>query len=75
MNRTIFLLLLLSFTFTSGFSQKYGFVDTEYILENIPEYKDAQNQLDDLSKLYQKEVEDKFAELDRMFGISRPSLS
>jgi len=52
---------------SSGFTQKYGFVDTEYILENIPEYKDAQNQLDDLAKLYQSEVEEKFAELDRMF--------
>jgi outer membrane protein len=52
---------------SAGFSQRYGFVDTEYILENIPEYKDAQNQLDDLSRLYQTEVEEKFGELDRMF--------
>ncbi len=36
-------------------------------MENIPEYKDAQSQLDDLSAEYQKEIEDKYAEIDKMY--------
>ena len=28
--------------FLPGFGQKYAFVDTDYILNNIPEYTDAQ---------------------------------
>lgn len=50
-----------------AYSQKYAYVDTEYILDNIPEYKDAQNELDDISVEYQKEIEDKFAEIDKMY--------
>lgn len=48
------------------FSQKYAYVDTEYILDNIPEYLDAQNQLDELAEDYQKEIENKYEDLDRM---------
>ena len=48
-------------------AQKYAFVDTKYILENIPEYKTAQDQLDELSAQWQKEIEGKFAEIDKMY--------
>ncbi|MBN1338994.1 MAG: OmpH family outer membrane protein [Bacteroidales bacterium] len=51
----------------TGSAQKYAYVDSEYILENIPEYKDAQNELDDIAVEYQKEIEDKFAEIDKMY--------
>jgi outer membrane protein len=50
-----------------GFAQKYAFVDTEYILGNIPSYKAAQEQLDKLSQQYQKELETLHAELDKMY--------
>ncbi len=33
-----------------SWGQKYAFVDTEYILNNIPSYKAAQDKLDNLSK-------------------------
>lgn len=48
-------------------AQKYAYVDTEYILDNIPEYKDAQSQLDDLSQEFQDEIETEYAEIDRMY--------
>ena len=48
-------------------AQKFAFVDTKYILENIPEYKTAQDQLDDISAQWQKEIETKFAEIDKMY--------
>jgi len=55
----------------SSYSQKYAFVDTEYILENIPAYKAAQEQLDQLSKQYQKELETIQAELEQMYNDFR----
>ena len=67
MNKTL-LTFVISLLFTVGLvAQKYAYVDTEYILENIPEYKDAQNQLDELSEEYQAEIEDKYAEINKMY--------
>ncbi len=63
----IFLTFLFALLFTFAFSQKYAYVDSDYILENIPEYKDAQAQLDEVALEYQKEIEDKYAEVDKMY--------
>ena len=48
-------------------AQKIAYVNTEYILGNIPEYKIAQTQIEDLSTKWQKEVEARFAEIDKMY--------
>lgn len=48
-------------------AQKYAYVDTEYILDNIPEYKDAQNQIDEMAEEFQEEVMEARAEIDRMY--------
>ena len=47
--------------------QKIAYVDTEYILGQIPEYKAAQAELDRTSNGWQKEVEAKYAEIDKMY--------
>ena len=44
-----------------AYAQKYAYVDTDYILSNIPEYKSAQSQIDNLSVQWQKEIETKYA--------------
>ena len=48
-------------------AQKYCFVNSEYILEQIPAYKDAQAQLDQLSVKWQKEIEEKYASIDKLY--------
>ena len=35
-------------------AQKFAYVDTEYILDNIPEFAEAQSQLDEISSQWQK---------------------
>ncbi len=66
--KRIFVLLSVLFAFTAfTFAQKYAYVDTEYILNNIPEYKDAQTILDDLSVKWQQEIEKELAEIDKMY--------
>ena len=47
--------------------QRFAFVDTEYILNNIPAYRTAQQQIDRLSADWQREIEAQFAEVERMY--------
>ena len=49
------------------FSQKYAYIDSEYILGNVPEYKEAQAELDRIAALWQKEIEAKFKTIDSMY--------
>lgn len=48
------------------FGQKYGYVDSEYILSNIPDYKQAQSQLDNMSAQWQGEIESLFSEAEAL---------
>jgi outer membrane protein len=61
---TICLLLALGL---AGQAQRYAVVDTKYILDKMPEYKDAQKKLDQVSMQWQKEIDDKQAALDKMY--------
>jgi outer membrane protein len=62
----VLLFLIPLFSFHSR-AQKFAFVDSEYILENMSEYRDAQDVLDKLSLDWQKEIELKFAAIDKMY--------
>ena len=55
--KKLFVLLFCLLSTTVIFAQKFATVDSEYILSNMPEYKQAQKELDDISVQWQKEVE------------------
>lgn len=59
-------LLLFLITFTAS-AQRFAYVDSDYILKHIPEYTSSQKQLDALSAQWQKEVDAKFVEIERLF--------
>ncbi|WP_439181631.1 OmpH family outer membrane protein [Carboxylicivirga taeanensis] len=63
-NILLFSLLLLGQTI---FAQKYAFVDSEYILRNIPAYEAANEQLSQLSAKWQGEVEQRFDEIAQLY--------
>lgn len=66
MKKTLVLVaLLLCSVFT--YAQKFACVDSDYILSNMPEYKQAQKELEDVSLQWQKEIENKLAEVDKMY--------
>jgi len=43
-----------------GMAQKFGYLDTDYILRHMPEYSDAQTELNRLSAQWQEEIEAKY---------------
>ncbi len=51
----------------TAFAQKYAFVDSEYILNNIPSYASAQEKLDELSKGWEDEISAVYAEVEQMY--------
>jgi outer membrane protein len=67
MKKIIFTLSIVLATTVASFAQKFAYVDTEYILGQIPEYKAAQAELDKTSIQWQKEIEAKYAEIDKMY--------
>lgn len=46
---------------------RYAIIDTRYILEKMPEYREAQQRLDDLAKEWQQELDALQSELDKMY--------
>jgi outer membrane protein len=58
-------LILSAYNFCNA--QKYAYIDSDYILANTPEYKSAQTQIDNISIQWQKEVEAKYAEIDKLY--------
>ena len=66
MQKTVFLFVFL-FAITSAFSQRYAIIDTRYILEKVPEYKDANKQMEDLAASWQQELDMMQSELDKMY--------
>lgn len=48
-------------------AQRFAYVDTEYILDLMPEYRSAQKQLEQLSEDWQKEMEKMQVNIDKMY--------
>lgn len=57
-------LLLMATTLNA---QKFGFVDSDYIRNNIPAFATAQEKLDQLSKDWEKEIADGYAVVEKMY--------
>jgi outer membrane protein len=67
MKKIILLIVITTLSVSLSFAQKFGYVDSEYIMNNIPSYKAAQEQIDKLSAEWQKEIETKYAEIEKMY--------
>lgn len=68
MNKLVITFAALILLLGSAQAQKFAFIDSEYILENIPAFTAAQEQLDQLSAQYQKELESMHAEIEQMYS-------
>jgi outer membrane protein len=48
-------------------AQKFAFVDTEYILQNIPSYSAAQEELNKVSEDWETEIAAEYTEIEKMY--------
>jgi outer membrane protein len=67
MKKILITLSLTLITVASAWAQRFAFVDSDYILKHIPEYASSQKQLAALSDQFQKEVDSRFQEIDRLY--------
>ncbi|WEK36668.1 MAG: OmpH family outer membrane protein [Candidatus Pseudobacter hemicellulosilyticus] len=66
--KTLFGILVCMMAFTQlSQAQRYAIVDTKYILDKLPEYKAAQEKLEQFSAQWQKEIDDKDAALNKLY--------
>ncbi len=61
------LILSLLFVFGTGFAncQKYAYIDSDYILKNVPAYAEAKEKLDKLADRWTKEIEERYEVLNK----------
>ncbi len=69
--KTIIPILFIIFAACSGFSQKFGYIDTEFILKKVPEYAEAQKEISKLSVEEQRKIEKMYLSLDSMYAAYR----
>jgi len=67
MKKSAFVFILALSAAMAVHAQKFAYVDTQYILDNIPEFAEAQTQLDEISNQWQKEIEANLADVDKMY--------
>ncbi|MFK7785756.1 MAG: OmpH family outer membrane protein [Crocinitomicaceae bacterium] len=64
------IILALALIFGTGFaySQKYAYIDSDYILSNLTEYTDAKAKLDKLADRWTKDIEKRYEVLKQKKG-------
>lgn len=67
MKRIFFTLLVAMISFASSYAQKFALVDMEYILKNVPAYERANEQLNQILKKWEGEVEALLQEVETMY--------
>ncbi|MEJ6660774.1 MAG: OmpH family outer membrane protein [Bacteroidia bacterium] len=65
--KSTLLLGLIAVMSTQANAQRFAYVDSDYILSQMPSYKSAQNQIDEKSKKWQEEIDNKFEAIDKLY--------
>lgn len=60
-----FLTVLLFFSVTSSFAQKFGYIDSEYITSKMPAYQSTLEQMNQQSEKWVKEIQEKYNLLEQ----------
>jgi len=64
----VFLTLCAALLSHSALAQKFGYINTEFVLNKMPEYQEAQQQIDQLAVSWQEEIQGKQLEIDEMYS-------
>ena len=65
--KKLFFFTLLFFTSFGLYSQKFAYVDTDYILTKVPEFVQAEEKINDFTKQWQSEIEAVYDEVEQMY--------
>ena len=68
MRRLILLFAFLAFGLNVATAQKFGYIDSDFILNKMPEYAKAQGEIDQLSASWQKEVEEMQKKVEGLYS-------
>ena len=68
MQKIFTLTLMLCLATTFSYAQKYAVIDTRYIFDKMPEFKQVQKQVDTQAATWQKEIDTKQAALDKLYS-------
>lgn len=60
--------VILTLVTVSSYAQKFGYVDTDFILKKIPEYRQAQEDLNKLSLAWQDEISALYKDIEGMYN-------
>lgn len=58
--------LILTLISSQGFAQKFGYIDTEYIINKMPDYKKANELMNEFTNKWTKDVQDKYNDLNKL---------
>ena len=64
-NYFFILLFLITYLVSAQRSVKIGYIDTEYILENLPEYNQVSDRLEEKAAGWKKEIEDRSRKIEQ----------
>lgn len=62
------LLFVVLFGLNIAEAQKFGYIDSEFILSKMPEYKKAQDEIDQLSAAWEKEIADMQTKVEALYS-------
>ena len=65
--RVIWIVLLVLVS-SATYGQKFGYVDTKFILTKMPEYQEAQQEIEQLANSWQDEIQTMYKEIDAMYS-------
>lgn len=68
MNKKLLLLIFFLSIFGTSFAQKFGYVDTDFILNKMPEYNKAQQQIEELSVEWREDIQSQLKEIESMYN-------
>jgi outer membrane protein len=64
---TIFFLIF-GLNFVPCSAQRFGYIDTDFILSKMPDYKKAQDEINQLSEAWEKEIQESKKKIDGMYS-------
>ncbi|MCC5919528.1 MAG: OmpH family outer membrane protein [Cyclobacteriaceae bacterium] len=67
--KTVFLILYLTFgSIFAAYAQKFGYIDSEFILRKMPEYKEAQKEISKLSASWRDEIKNMRKDIEAAYS-------